>query len=96
MTRLLYFADYLLGLYAFILLVTAIASWLLAFDVMNARNNLVRSTMNALSALTEPVIAPIRGYVPSPGGLDLSFMIVLLAIEFIRSVLIADFIDVLK
>jgi YggT family protein len=96
MIRLLLFVDYILGLYVFILLVTAVMSWLTAFDVINARNNLVRSVMYALSALTEPVIAPIRRYVPSLGGLDLSFLVLLLLIQLVRSVLIPNLIDLLQ
>jgi YggT family protein len=96
MIRLLLFVDYLLGLYTFILIITAIMSWLIAFDVINVRNNLVRSVMYALTALTEPVIAPIRRYVPSLGGLDLSFLVLLLLIQLFRAVLIPNLIDLLQ
>jgi YggT family protein len=96
MIRLLLFVDDLLGFYAFILLVTVIVSWLIAFDVINVRNNVVRSLLHVLSALTDPVLAPIRRYVPPVGGLDLSFLVLLLAIQLVRSVLIADLIDALR
>ena len=96
MIRLLLFVDDLLGFYAFVLLVTVIVSWLVAFDVINIRNSVVRSLLHVLSALTDPVLAPIRRYVPPLGGLDLSFLVLLLAIELIRSVLIPDLVDVLR
>jgi YggT family protein len=96
MIRLLEFIDYLLGLYVFILIFTAIMSWLVVFDVINVRNNIVRSIMYALSALTEPVLAPIRRYVPAVGGLDLSFLVLILLLQLIRAVLIPDLIDVLR
>jgi YggT family protein len=96
MIRLLLFVDYLLGLYVFILVVAAILSWLIAFDVVNVRNNFVRSVSYALSALTEPVLAPIRRYVPALGGLDLSFLVLFLTIQLVRSVLIADLIDAMQ
>jgi len=58
MIRLLAFVDGLLGLYVMILLVTVIVSWLVAFDVINVRNNVVRSVVYALSALTDLGVAP--------------------------------------
>jgi YggT family protein len=96
MIRLLLFVDDLLGFYTFVLLVTVIVSWLIAFDVINVRNNLVRSLLHVLSAMTDPVLAPIRRFVPPVGGLDLSFLVLLLAIQLIRSVLIPDLIDLLR
>jgi YggT family protein len=96
MIRLLLFIDWLLGLYVFILILTAIMSWLIAFDVVNMRNNLVRSVMYALDSLTTPLLAPIRRYVPSLGGLDLSFLVLFILIQFIRSVIIPTLIDVFQ
>jgi YggT family protein len=96
MIRLLLFVDDLLGFYVFILLVTVIVSWLIAFDVINIRNNLVKSLLHVLSALTDPVLAPIRRYLPPVGGLDLSFLVLLLLIQLVRSVLIPDLADVLR
>jgi YggT family protein len=96
MIRLLLFVDDLLGFYTFLLLATVIVSWLIAFDVINVRNNLVRSLLHALSALTDPVLAPIRQLVPPLGGLDLSFLTLLLLIQLVRSVLIPDLVDVLR
>ena len=96
MIRLLLFVDDLLGFYAFVLLVTVIVSWLVAFDVINIRNSVVRSLLHVLSALTDPVLAPIRRYVPPVGGLDLSFLVLLLVIQLVRSVLIPDLVDLLR
>lgn len=96
MIRLLLFVDDLLGFYIFILIIAVIVSWLVAFDVINIRDNLVRSVLHALSALTEPVVAPIRRYVPPVGGLDLSFLVLVLLIQLVRYVLIPDLIDILR
>jgi YggT family protein len=96
MIRLLFFIDWLLGLYVFILIVTAIMSWLIAFDVVNLRNNLVRSVMYALEALTTPALAPLRRYVPNIGGLDISFLVLFILIQFIRSVIIPELIDLFR
>jgi YggT family protein len=89
MIRLLLFVDDVLGFYVFILLVTA-------FDVINIRNNVVRSLLHVLSALTDPLLAPIRRHVPPVGGLDLSFLVLLLVIQLVRSVLIPDLVDLLR
>ena len=75
MARLLVFIDWLLGFYAFILIVAAGMSWLIAFDVISARNNLVKSVLPTLFVLTEPALRPIRRFVPPLGGLDLSFLV---------------------
>jgi YggT family protein len=94
--RLLLFVDELLGFYVFILIVAVIVSWLVAFDVVNIRNDLVRFLLHALSSLTEPVMAPIRRFVPPLGGLDLSFLVLMLLIQLVRYVLIANIIDVIR
>ena len=96
MTYLLLFVDWLLGLYVFILIMTAIASWLVAFNVIDTRNNIARRIVYALDALTEPSLSPLRRYVPSVGGIDLSFIVLVILIQLIRSVVIPDLIDVLN
>ena len=62
----------------------AIMSWMLVFGV---RNQLILRINLALASMTEPIIAPIRRYVPPIGGLDLSYMVVVLLLVFVRSIL---------
>ena len=62
-------------------------SWLLAFDVINFRNQLVRSIWNFLNAVTEPVLRPIRNILPNLGGVDISPIILLLLIWFVEHVI---------
>ena len=88
MTRLLVFIDWLLGFYAFILIVAAVMSWLIEFDVISARNNLVKSVLPTLFVLTEPALRPIRRFVPPLGGLDLSFLVLFILIQLVRMVII--------
>ena len=95
MIRLLDFIDWLLGLYEFILVVTAIMSWLIAFSVVNMRNDVVRQVLYTLDLLTEPALRPIRRFVPPLGGLDLSFLVLFILIELIRRVIIPDLQDLL-
>jgi YggT family protein len=73
-----------IGIYWWIIIASAIFSWLYAFNVVNARNPLVASIGNALYRLTEPALRPIRRIVPDLGGLDISPIILLLALTFIE------------
>jgi YggT family protein len=92
MIPLLLFIDYLLSLYTWVVIASVIFSWLIAFNVINPYNQFVRSVWQALGAVTEPLLRPIRRYMPDLGGLDLSPVILLLGIFFIRSVVIRGWI----
>jgi len=78
----------LLGLLILALVITAILSWLVAFDVVNLRNNAVRQIYYALERITEPLLAPIRRFVPPLGGVDLSFIILFLIVQGVRGYLL--------
>lgn len=77
----------LLGLLIVALIITAILSWLVAFDVVNLRNPAIRQIYYALDRITEPLLSPIRRFVPSLGGVDLSFIVLFLIIQGIRNYL---------
>lgn len=77
----------LLDLYWWVLLATIILSWLISFNVINTRNQVVETVWRVLAALTEPVLRPIRRVLPSFGGLDLSPIVAFLGIFFIRRVI---------
>jgi YggT family protein len=96
MIRFLLFIDGLLGLYILILIAAAVMSWLIAFDVVNIRNNIVRLIWNVLTALTEPALRPIRRYIPNLGGLDMSFLVLFIVIQFVRAVVVPNLIDVMQ
>jgi YggT family protein len=74
----------ILDIYEWVVILAIIVSWLTAFNVINVHNNLVRSILRILLALTEPVFRPIRNTLPAFGGLDLSPMIVIVVIEFLK------------
>ena len=73
-----------LEFYKWIVIAAVIVSWLTAFNVINQHNNVVRSLLRILWALTEPVFRPIRKIIPPIGGLDLSPIIVFLIIWFLE------------
>ena len=79
--------DTILGLYVWILIASAVLSWLVAFNVVNTRNRAVYVIGDFLYRVTEPVLAPIRRILPNLGGLDLSPIVVILIIFFIRNLM---------
>jgi YggT family protein len=76
-----------LQLYTYIIIAVAILSWLIAFHVVNIHNDFVRSVWNGLNALTEPLLRPIRRWLPNFSGLDVSPIILLLIIFFIERII---------
>ena len=77
-----------LQLYTYLIIASAILSWLVAFNVINTRNDFVRSVWNFLDAVTEPVLRPIRRILPNLGGVDISPIILILLIMFIQNLII--------
>jgi YggT family protein len=77
-----------LDLYWWIIIASAVFSWLYAFNVVNPRNQVVSTIGNALFRITEPALRPIRRLLPDLGGIDISPIILLLIIFFIRQFLI--------
>ena len=77
-----------LNLYTWLIIAAAILSWLVAFGVVNTRNDFVRSIGRFLEAVTEPALRPIRSFLPNLGGIDVSPIILLLLIFFIERVII--------
>ncbi|MGD9738632.1 MAG: YggT family protein [Bauldia sp.] len=90
MLALLDFVSLLLRLYVYVLIASAVFSWLYAFGVINARNQAVNVIGQFLYAVTEPVLRPIRRVLPNMGGIDLSPVVVVLIIIFIQMVIIGN------
>jgi len=88
MVELFTFISYLLTLYVYILIAAAIMSWLIAFNVVNPRNQFVAMVGEFLYRITEPVLRPIRAVLPDLGGIDISPIIVILIIVFIQNVIL--------
>lgn len=79
--------DIVLNLMVWVLIIQAVMSWLIAFNVINRRNQAVWSVWNFLGAITEPVLKPIRNVVRPFNGIDLSGLILILLIFLIRDVM---------
>jgi len=78
----------LLNLYVWLLIAAAVLSWLVAFNVVNVRNQFVHVVGDFLYRITEPALRPIRNMLPNLGGLDISPIILILIIYFIQQVII--------
>jgi YggT family protein len=77
----------------YIIIAQAILSWLVAFNVINTHSDFVRSFLNALDRMTEPLYRPIRRILPDFGGLDFSPLVVLLIISALRMLLRGAMLD---
>ena len=74
----------ILEIYKWVVIAAVIVSWLTAFNVINSHNNVVRTILRILLAMTEPVFRQIRRVIPPIGGLDLSPIIVFVIIWFLQ------------
>lgn len=90
MIEFLSFISTLLTLYVYLLIAAAVLSWLIAFNVVNTRNQAVSMIGEFLYRVTEPVLRPIRRRMPDLGGIDISPVIVILIIFFIQSVILPN------
>jgi len=78
----------ILQIYVWLLIAAAILSWLVAFNVVNTRNQFVSSIGEFLYRITEPALRPIRAVLPNLGGIDISPVILILIIFFIQNVIV--------
>ena len=78
----------LLQLYIYLLIAAAVLSWLIAFNVVNTRNQFVAMIGDFLYRITEPVLRPIRNAIPNLGGIDISPVILILIIFLIERIII--------
>ena len=83
-TAIVWLVNAVLGLMTWAIIISAIMSWLFAFDVINHRNRFVNQLASFLDAVTGPILAPFRKVIPPLGGLDISPIVALLAIHFLR------------
>jgi YggT family protein len=84
MYALYHLIENVIDIYIWLLIASVVLSWLVAFNIINTRNRLVYMVGDFLHRLTEPLLRPIRGLLPSMGGLDISPVILILALYFVR------------
>ena len=88
MLPLIGFIVYVIQLYIWVIIASAILSWLIAFNVVNTSNRFVYSVADMLYRVTEPALRPIRSILPDLGGIDISPVILILFLLFIINVVL--------
>jgi YggT family protein len=88
--------DTLITLYIWLLIGQAILSWLITFNVINGYNSVVRGLGDFLWRITEPALRPIRRVVPTIGGIDVSPIVLILALYFLRDLIVYDLLPALS
>lgn len=81
-------ANAILTLLVWAIIISAVLSWLFAFDVVNHRNRFVSQLAYALDRITGPVLAPLRRFIPPLGGIDVTPIVALIVIQGIRAYLL--------
>jgi len=92
MVPLIGFFVLVIDLYIWVVIASAILSWLVAFNVVNTNNRVVLVIGDTLYRLTEPALRPIRSILPNLGGIDISPVILILLLLFIRDVVLIGWI----
>ena len=77
-----------IDLYIYVLIAAAVMSWLIAFNVVNSHNPTVRMIWDFLYRITEPVLAPIRSVLPGLGGIDISPVILIIGLLFLKQLIL--------
>ena len=91
MNSLLLLVSAVIEIYIWILIVSAVLSWLVAFNVVNSYNRFVAMVGDFCFRVTEPALRPIRRFIPSLGGIDLTPVILILLLWFLRNLLFESF-----
>ena len=82
------FIVLVIDLFVWVVIASAILSWLVAFNVVNMNNRVVLMIADTLYRLTEPALRPIRNILPNLGGIDISPVVLILFLLFIRDVVL--------
>ena len=83
--------DSIITIYLWIIIINAILSWLVAFNVLNTQNRFVFSVLDATYKLTDPALNKIRRFIPTFGSVDISPVILILLLMFLRNVIFEIF-----
>ena len=77
--------DSIINIYIWLIIINAILSWLVAFNVLNTQNRFVFTLLNATYQLTDPALNKIRRFIPNLGSIDVSPIVLILLLIFIRN-----------
>jgi len=79
--------DSIITIYLWIIIINAILSWLVAFNVLNTQNRFVFSVLDATYKLTDPALSKIRRFIPMFGSIDISPVVLILILMFLRNII---------
>ena len=88
MIPLIQFIVMVIDLYIWVIIASAVLSWLIAFGVVNTHNRFVYTLVDILHRLTEPALRPLRQIVPDLGGIDITPVILILGLIFLKNVVL--------
>ena len=83
--------DSIIAIYIWIVIINAILSWLVAFNILNTQNRFVFSVLDTTYKLTDPILNKIRRFLPTFGSIDLSPVVLILFLMFIRNLVFEIF-----
>jgi len=91
MKSIFFLLDNIITIYLWIIIINAILSWLVAFNVLNTQNRFVFSVLDATYKLTDPALNKIRRFIPTFGSIDISPVVLILILIFLRNVIFEIF-----
>tara|TARA_B110000196_G_C20939551_1_gene563940 strand:+ start:105 stop:395 length:291 start_codon:yes stop_codon:yes gene_type:complete len=83
--------DSAITIYLWVIIINAILSWLVAFNILNTQNRFVFSILDATYKLTDPALKQIRRFIPTFGSIDISPLVLILALMFLRNLVFEIF-----
>jgi len=83
--------DNIIGIYIWIVIINAVLSWLVAFNVLNTQNRFVFSVLDTTYKLTDPILNKIRRFIPTFGSIDISPIVLILILMFLRNLIFEIF-----
>ena len=83
--------DSVITIYLWIIIINAILSWLVAFNILNTQNRFVFSVLEATYKMTDPALNKIRSFLPTFGSIDLSPVVLILILMFLRNIVFEIF-----
>jgi len=91
MKSIFYLLDSIITIYLWIIIINALLSWLVAFNILNTQNRFVFSVLDTTYKLTDPVLNKIRRFIPNFGSIDISPIILILGLIFFRNIVFEIF-----
>ena len=83
--------DSIITIYLWIIIINALLSWLVAFNILNTQNRFVKTVLEVTHKLTDPALNRIRRFLPTFGSIDISPIILILALMFLRNIVFEIF-----